>query len=132
MNQVPVAIGLFLCEKVIVEEGTHNITLVNTFNKRVVDEIPWTPTDFILYALLTDGLGEGDLNVAIYRLDDMEEIHEQSTKFRFKNPLHELRCWVTIRNCTFPEEGHYQAALFFAGQQIAQRRFLIQKQESQP
>jgi hypothetical protein len=30
MNHRPIAIGMVLCEQVIVEEGTHNVTPVNS------------------------------------------------------------------------------------------------------
>ncbi len=132
MTQKPVAVGLFLCEQVIVEERSRNVTLVNSFTRRRVEEIPWEATNFILFAVLTDGLGEGSLDVVIYALDDMEEIYERSVKWQFDNPLHELRCRLRLRDCIFPREGHYQASLLIAGEEIAQRRFVSQRQESQP
>lgn len=132
MSQVPVAVGLFLCEQAIIEEQTHNITLVNTFTRRVVDEIPWAPTNFVLFAVLTDGLGDVPLNLLIYRLHDMEEVFASSGKMRFTNPLNELRCLLRVRNCLFTEEGFYQVTLLAAGEQVAQRRFVIQVRGSHP
>jgi hypothetical protein len=37
MSQRPNAVGLVLCQQVIVEENTRNISLVNSFNRRRVD-----------------------------------------------------------------------------------------------
>ncbi len=42
MTPTPVAIGLTLCERVIVEEGTRNLTLVSTFISLQGEEFPFT------------------------------------------------------------------------------------------
>jgi hypothetical protein len=55
MNPLPTVLGLTLCEKAIVEEGTKNLTLVSTFTKLVVDGFPSLPQLFVLYAALTEG-----------------------------------------------------------------------------
>ena len=43
MSQRPVVVGLLLCESLIVEEGTHNVTLVNCFSKRKAKRFPSEP-----------------------------------------------------------------------------------------
>jgi hypothetical protein len=40
MTQRPVAVGLLLCEQVIIEEGTRNVTPVNCFSPRAVERFP--------------------------------------------------------------------------------------------
>lgn len=40
MIQRPVVVGLVLCEQVIIEEGTRNVTLINCFNKRTQTTSP--------------------------------------------------------------------------------------------
>ena len=40
MAKVPIAISLSLCEQVVVEERTHNVTLVNCFMRRTLDHFP--------------------------------------------------------------------------------------------
>jgi hypothetical protein len=75
MNQRPVAIGLLLCEQVIVEEKTRNITPVNCFTIRTVEQLPSETFPFVIFAVLTDGTGEIPLEVTIQRLDSMDEIY---------------------------------------------------------
>jgi len=48
MNHRPIAIGMVLCEQLIVEECTHNITPVNCFSIREVEELPDRVTFFVL------------------------------------------------------------------------------------
>lgn len=57
MKHMPIAVGLFLCEQVIVEERTRNVTPVNCFTQRAVKAFPGS-FSFVLFAVLTDGLGE--------------------------------------------------------------------------
>jgi hypothetical protein len=76
MKQRPIAVGVLLCEQVIVEEGTHNVTLVNSFTHRKVTSFPAT-FPFIVFASLTDGLGDGFLEVVIERLDSLEELYRK-------------------------------------------------------
>ena len=41
MSQRPLVVGLLLCESLIVEEGTHNVTLVNCFTNEKGEAIPF-------------------------------------------------------------------------------------------
>jgi hypothetical protein len=55
----PIALGLTICEKIIVEEKTRNVTLVSCFSKLIVEGFPSPSQRFAVYAVLTDGLGDG-------------------------------------------------------------------------
>ena len=50
-------------------------------------EIPSSPFPFVVFALLTDGMGEMSLKVQILRLDTLDLVAEQSTTARFDNPF---------------------------------------------
>src|SRR5437762_129041 len=69
MNHRPIAIGMVLCEQLIVEEGTHNVTPVNCFNVREVEDVPDRATFFAL-AWLVNGMGEMPMEVLVERLDN--------------------------------------------------------------
>ena len=62
MNHRPIAIGMVLCEQVIVEEGTHNVTPVNCFNFRELEVLPGEASFFAL-AWLADG--DASINAAL-------------------------------------------------------------------
>ena len=124
MNQRPVAIGLQVCEQIIVEEGTGNVSLVNTFTHRTVKEIPSSPISFVVASVLTDGLGEMPLEMRIERLDTLEIVYRFRGTARFTGPLRELRCHVRVRDCCFPVAGLYQVVLFVEDEPVASRRIV--------
>jgi hypothetical protein len=118
--QNPVAVGLTVCEKVIVEEKTHNITLVNCSTRLRVQEIPSEPHRLIIYAWLTDGIGDGKLSLELLHPDTLEEILAREVRISFSNPLQEARA-VFREDLSFPAEGRYQVNLLVDGVSIAQR-----------
>lgn len=130
MSQTPVAVGLLVCEQLIVEEKTKNITAVNCFSRRIVPEIPPEPFSFAIYAVLTDGLGTMTVRVVISRLDTDEDIYQRSLSFHFANPLQEIRCLLRVGDCSFPIAGAYQVSLFVDRELVANRKLHILKEPS--
>lgn len=125
MKQIPVAIGLLLCEQIIVEERTRNVMPVNCFTRRAVDRFPSVPFPFVSYSIITDGQGDVALSLAIQRLDTLEDVYRRRLAVRFVNPLLEARCVFRIRDCSFPIPGGYLVSLFADGELIAQKGFLV-------
>lgn len=124
MAKVPTAIGLSLCEQVVIEERTHNVTLVNCFARRSLDHFP-SQTPFVVFAHLTGGFGEIPLDVIVQELVDLNEIYRISLKSHFASPLQVIRCTVRIRDCSFPEPGHYVVSLCAGGEIVAQRKLQL-------
>jgi len=65
MVPTPVALGLNVCEKIVVEEGTKNVTLVNCFSKMFVDGFPSGPRRFAVHAALRDGQGRANISLNV-------------------------------------------------------------------
>lgn len=128
MSQRPIAVGLLLCENVIVEEGTRSVTPVNCFTRRTVEQFPCEPLSFVVLAFLTDGSGDISLEVTIERLDTLEEVYAATRPLHFASPLNEVRCTVRVKECSFPVEGHYQVTLYADREPLAQRRLLIRRE----
>src|SRR5262245_47935958 len=120
MSQRPLVLGLLLCEQVIIEERTRNVTPVNCFSRRTVEQFPADPFPFTAFAILRDGQGEIELRVTVERLDTLDEIYRRVLRVRFTDPLQEVRCLFRIRDCPFPAAGHYQVGLLADGEPIAQ------------
>lgn len=129
MKQKPLTIGLLLCEQVIVEEHTRNVTPVNCFAQRVVLGFPSEPLAFVAFAMLTDGQGDIPLSVRIERLDTLEEVFRATAHFHFENPLQVYRCILRIRNWSAPISGHYQVTLMAEHEDLAQRTMIVLQQE---
>jgi hypothetical protein len=132
MSQRPMVLGLLVCEQVIVEERTHNITLVNCFTARKAERFPSGPQRFAVFAALTDGQGKIRLEVVIRRLVDLQTIYRASMPQSFLDPLQEVRFWLRITRCSFPTAGAYEISLFADGELIGQHRFDVVLQEDQP
>ena len=65
MVPAPVAVGLSICEKVIVEEGTKNVSLISTFRRLRLRGFPARSRPFCVFATLLDGEGNGTINLEI-------------------------------------------------------------------
>jgi len=132
MSQRPVVVGLLLCEQVIVEERTRNVTPVNCFTMRRVEQLPSEGDRFCVFAALTDGLGDVGVDVVIQHLEDMEEIYRRSATLRFTDPLQNAWFVFHIATCSFPASGVYQVSLWADGESIGQNRFQVIAKEEMP
>ena len=125
----PMVLGLTICEKGIVEEGTRNVTLVNTFTRLVVEEFPSPPQRFSVYSMLTDGLGDATILLTVTNLETDEEVDRIERRFRFPDRLAEVRLLFRIRECSFPVEGTYQITLSIDGEWLSERRLQVRERQ---
>jgi hypothetical protein len=116
----PLALGLTVCEKAIIEDGTRDVTLVSIFRERLVDGFPSPPQSFTVYAVLTDGLGDAIMEFVISNLETDAEIYRRRFAIRFPDRLVELRLLLRVKKCSFPTPGKYQVTLLVDGDWIAQ------------
>jgi hypothetical protein len=121
----PIALGLTLCEKVIVEEGTKNVTLVNIFTKMYVEEFPSPPQRFAAFAMLKGGQGDGIIQIAITHLENDEEVYTLQNVVHFPDRLVEVRVLFRMSDVAFPAPSRYQVTLLIDGDWIAHRDLLV-------
>ena len=84
MSEKPIARALFVCEKTIIEEGTHNFTMVNCFNLRRVESLP-VEVPLTIAAMLANGSGNVPLAVVIWRLEDDVPVYQRTFSLAFPN-----------------------------------------------
>lgn len=132
MSQRPAVIGMLICEQVIVEEHTRNVTLVNAFARRVVKRFPSDPFPFVVFTVLNDGIGKIRLDLRIQRLDTLEDVFVRSVSIHLADPLKEYRCLFRVEDCIFPLAGSYELALLADKEIIAQRRLHMTQKETPP
>ena len=125
MSQVPIARGLAVCENVIIEERSHNLTLVNCFTVKRSPTFPASSIRFAVAAFLSDGDGDINMTVAVHRLDTMARVYAYSNYVRFSDRMQEVRFLLRIDRCPFPVPGDYQVSLLAEGEPIAQQRIRI-------
>jgi hypothetical protein len=125
MAQRPNAIGLHVCEQVIIDEGTRYVTLVNSFSRRFVQHDPPEPLAFVVFARLTEGQGQIPLELVITRLDTLDEIFQQQTIGAFADPLRVIRFILRFQAYSFPQVGTYDVVLLADGEPIARQRIQL-------
>lgn len=128
----PVAVGLIICERAIVEEGTKNVSLISTFRRLRVQEFPATPRPFCVFATLLDGEGDATINLEITDTATGEDIYMQSRSISFPNRLTEVHVLFHVNNCEFSSPGVYQVALYVDGDWVAHRLLSVTSAEQSP
>jgi hypothetical protein len=122
----PKSLGLVLCEKVIVEEGTRNLTLVNTFTKRRYENFPSRRESIVVYTALTGSLGSGRIDLVAHRLDTFDEVFSRRMEVDFPDRLAAVRLLFRINNFSFPVATRYQFSLLVDGELVTQSSFPIE------
>jgi hypothetical protein len=125
MKQCPMALSLQVCEKVVIEAETRNLTLVNCFTQRVVEANPPEPISFIVCSNLLGGRGRMPLHVRVESLEGFDIISERTGVISFRDPLHEIRLRIPMDEVAFPTKGRYQVVLLVDNQMVASRLIQI-------
>jgi hypothetical protein len=125
MRSQPVAVGLTLCEKLIVEEGTRHESLINTFPRWIIGPFPSVSPPFCVVCVLVDGEGTGTIEIAILQESTTDPIYEVQYSARFPDRLREMRALFRVKGCRFPAAGLYLATISVDGEWVAQKRFQV-------
>ena len=126
----PIALGLTLCDQVIVEEGTRKVSFIGTFHRLQAPAFPFVPERFCVVAILTGSKGEGELALTVTNLQTEEEVSRSTGRITFTNRFTEVRVVLRPSECSFPTPGIYMFTLMVDDEWIAHRRILIQETES--
>jgi hypothetical protein len=129
MSQKPFSRGLRVCEKVIIEEGTHNYSLINCLRHLVVRQIPSEPCEFVIHAMLGGGAGEMRLEVVIRHPDDDEVVFRREASIQLQDQLQDYRMTIRVRDLIFYTGGRYPIELFIDGDLVDQTSLTIRSRE---
>lgn len=132
MARQPVALGLTLCDYVIVEERTRKVSLIGAFTGLGVPEFPATIPPFSVFAVLTEAAGDVTMKVVMTHMETNEEVYIHAGILHFADPVAEVYYHLRLRQRVFPAPGLYLFALFADGELIAQRRLRVYQREIEP
>ena len=121
----PIALGLTLCDLVIVEEGTRKQSLIGTPLRLKANRFPYIPPPFFAHSALADGFGPATIHLLGIRLDNGEEIGRKEREVQFADRLQELHVLFRIDHWVFPVAGAYEFSLYVDGECVTRRRVII-------
>ncbi len=121
MTPPPVALGMFICEQVIVDQRTQNPSPISIFTGLAVTGFPSPPQRFSVFSSLTNGRGSAVIRLVVSRLDNGEECYQQSHTMDFPTPLMISNVLLRVQEIRFPVSGRYEFVLFVDSDPIAQR-----------
>lgn len=123
MNELPVVLGLMICEQAVVDTRTRNVSFTNRFTTYRVDYFPSTPRRFTVFTALTNGFGEYRVRLDIESLNTGDLLYRFQDTLLFSDRLYEVPVLVNVANLVFPTEGAYQLSLFVDDEPLSRFRF---------
>jgi hypothetical protein len=121
MSPTPTALGMQICDGLIVEENTRRVSLINCFSALRSTQFPTGPRPFWVFADLTDGSGPGHANLIVVRAETGEHVFSESKPIRFLNRLQVVQYGWRVTRCSFPAPGRFFITLSVDGEFVAQR-----------
>ncbi len=113
--ELPVVVGLHVCERVIENPATRYLTLVNRLSVLRAVEFP-TTFSFSVFAVFVDGFGMKAFRVEIERLANGLVIHEFPTIVDFPDRLLEVTFRLELSEIVFWHPGEYDVSLTIDGE----------------
>jgi hypothetical protein len=117
MDELPTLRQLLVCEKVIFEQGSGNVSLINCHSVRRAERFPTKPVDFIVYGLLTNGFGPFTLEFRINRPDTDGTIFQRFFPMLVPDRLRSIDFVCRLNDFVFPGESIYEI-LLLAGEEL--------------
>ena len=125
MTPPPVAIGLFICEQVIIDQRTKNPSSISIFTGLAVTGFPLPPQRFSVFSSLTNGRGRASIRLVVNRLDNGAECYQQVHPMDFPNPLMISNVHFRVQEIRFPVSGRYEFVLYVDSDAVAQRTLRV-------
>src|SRR5436190_23692934 len=105
MVPTPTAIGLTLCDYVIVEERTKKVSVIGSFTGLKVAGLPAAPQPFSVFASLIDGEGDESVELSVTEVSSDKEIDVLRRPIHFSDRLAEMQVRFRLNECVFPAPG---------------------------
>jgi hypothetical protein len=129
MTPTPVALGLLLCDRVIIDKDTNSPSAIGIFTGLAVESFPTGPQRFSALAMLTDAQGDGSVRLAVHRLDEhwarQEVIYSTAHAVQFPDRFAVVNYNLRVRTFRFPALGSYEFVLFVDQDEVAHRRIRV-------
>ena len=127
MDPRPSALGLTLCDRIIVDHFTGQPSLFSIFTGLQVDEFPTQPTRFSACVMLTGGVGGGIMELRAIQLATGDQIYARRGRVNFPDRSDIVSVFLRMQSIAFPAPGFYLFQLLIDDELIegAQRRIRV-------
>ena len=132
MIPMPLALTLNVCDYVLIEETTRNVSLIGCFNGIRAPRFPFVRHPFCVFAAFTGGQGTADVELTVTHLESDEEVYALQREVQFPNRFVEVRILFRLAECEFPTPGAYLFTLLIDGDWAAHRRIHVHPTETNP
>ena len=124
--RLPKINAMLICERVIREEGTGLVSLINVFENINTQQLPVTFPSLYVYAKMTEAQGEYAFRLDIVRRDTMSTIAEaQLPSVVVEDPMANADLIMQLGGLTFAEAGHYDFRLSANGRFVDSKSLQI-------
>jgi hypothetical protein len=112
---------------VIVEQGTGNVTLINTFGTFGVRGLPGETNPFTAFLQLIEGIGKYDMSVQIRALEDDRTIAKafMPQPLTFPNRLVRINVMIPVPTLKIEKAGKYEISVFANDQEVEKQDFQV-------
>lgn len=129
MNPPPTAVGLFVCQQVIIDKDTLNPSCIGIFTRFAVDQLPSVPRPISVFASLTDAHGNGTMQIVISELAEGHRIYGQTWPITFPDRLTVVNVRIRLTQLSFPKVGQYAFSLLVDDDIIAERTLTVHQRK---
>jgi hypothetical protein len=105
MTPTPTAIGLWICERVVIEQGTRNPSVIAAFDGLGVEQFPARPLPFSVFSTLTDAVGRGTISLRVCSLQSGDLIYRNDRRFTSTGRLTAVNIHFRVETIIFPVQG---------------------------
>lgn len=127
MIRAPVPVGMLFCDQMGVDPLSRRASLQGVFNLLEVDAFPTGPVTLMTFLQVSDGFGEGALQLDVLHMDEgqLALIYRQSRWAKFVDPLLVYQIEFQIKRLSFKRPGAYMFQVLFDEQFVADRRLAV-------
>ena len=120
--------AILLCERVIIEAGTGQISLIGLFDELEIDAVPGYTGPFTVFLVLTDGIGghNYEISIAVRDLDTDTDIATATRpELRWEDRLTKRSLFVQFGELNIEQAGSYDIVVCADSQELDRQRFEI-------
>ncbi|MBI4613226.1 MAG: hypothetical protein HY720_06405 [Planctomycetes bacterium] len=131
--ELPELLAIMVCETVIRDERSKNISLIGTFNAILAPSFPCRHDRLHVYVSITNGRGayNGEIRLTHYG-EQMETLLKAEGNLQMDDPNDIYDLDFEFRGVVFPRPGKYTFEFAANGRMIGSRPFLVKEERSAP